>query len=107
MELDALDGREMQIQGFQCSIHSDDDLEEIIEKHIQKKLQQIFKGERGNKIIRVNYQKGAKAFLVNAGFEEELYNEVTDWVREVYAKGYFPLVFEFRNFLSFSGPKSV
>ncbi len=106
MKIDAINGNEIQIEGFRIACHVDDE-HDAIASQVQYKLKRIFKGEKGNKIIRATWQKGTKVFFFNATFEDELYDEVTDWVEEILALGYYPVVFEFQNFLSFSGPQSV
>lgn len=104
--LQVITGNEFQLEGFQAVIRSKEEANETIEQIIQK-LQYVFKGETAHKIIRVNYQRGVKTFLFDAGFEKEMYNEIVDWLHEVMKREYYPLVFEFRNFLSFSSPRLI
>lgn len=99
-----INGNEVQINGFQYVIHGDDDIEERIGA-ARYLLQKAFKGETAHKIIRVSYQRGQKSFIFNAGFEKEMYNEVVEWIKEVTEREYYPLRFEFRNFVSYNPPE--
>lgn len=105
MNTPPINGNEFQLEGFQVVVH-DETVEEIKEK-ARKALQRVFKGESAHKIIRVNYQRGQKSFLFNATFEKEMYNEVMAWVEETMNREYRPIVYEFRNFLSFTPPNLV
>lgn len=101
-----INGDEVQVQGFQFAIHDGDDLDDA-QENIIKKLQTAFKGETAHKIVRVSYQRGAKSFIFNAGFDESMYNEVGDWIEQVSHREHYPMVFEFRNFVSYNPPTLV
>lgn len=101
-----ISGNEFQVEGFQIAIRSAEETESGIEAAVSR-LQSVFRGETAHKIVRVNYQRGKKSFIFNAGFEETLYNEIVDWMKETAKREYYPVVFEFRNFLSFSPPTLV
>ncbi len=102
----ALNGNEVQLEGFQIAVRSKEELQEAIERTVEN-LQGVFRRETAHKVVRINYQRGTKTFLFNAGFEETLYNEIVDWMKETSKREYYPVVFEFRNFLSFSAPTLI
>lgn len=98
---------EVQIGAFNIVVHSDYDKDDLVEM-IQLKLKAAYEGELGHKAIRVNHQRGgANTFFINAGYEDTMYNEVTDYVLKVVNKEYAPLSFEFRIFLSYGDLKAV
>lgn len=101
-----INGKEIQLDGFQIAFHDDDEIKETQEKTL-KALQRVFRGESAHKIIRISYQRGSKSFLFNAGFHEEMYNEVMTWMEEIIKREYYPLVFEFRNFVTYDPPSIV
>ena len=101
-----INGTEHQLEGFAIRIHDEDTIEEKKEEAVRQ-LQRCFRGETAHKIIRVKYQRGQKSFIVSAGFDESLYNDVVDWIEEVYQREYKPLVFEFMNFVSYNPPQQV
>lgn len=106
MRFDAIEGHEMQIESVSLVIHENDDIDEKVDE-LRGKLKKVFAGEFGNKIIRIEYQRGNSSFPFNAGFEENMYNEVTDYVKKVASREYRPLVFTVQNFLSFSPLRDV
>lgn len=106
MKFDAIEGHEMQVESTGITIHTGDDVNEKAEE-LKTKLQKIFEGEFGNKIVRISYQRGNSSFAFNAGFEENMYNEVTDYIKKVAAREYRPLTFTALNFLSFSPLRDV
>lgn len=98
---------EVQIGAFNIVVHAGYDQEALVEE-INRKLIKAYEGEFGHKAIRVNHQRGgANTFFINAGHEQNMYNEVTDYVLRVVGKDYAPLSFEFRIFLSYGDLKSV
>lgn len=99
-----INGSEVQIGSFKVICHAEDTLQETQES-IVNALSSAYKGETAHKIVRVVYQRGQKSFIFNAGFEKEMYNEIVEWIEEVYKREYHPLVFEFRTFISYSPPE--
>lgn len=113
MTFEPINGREMELQGFQHSIHRPDfstSKEELVEESIdsiRKKLKDVFDSEHGNKVIRVFSRDNKSTFFISAGFEENMYNEVMDFVRKVADTEAFPIQLRFHNFLSFSPLRDV
>lgn len=98
---------EVQIGAFNIVVHSDYDKDDLAEM-IEIKLKAAYEGELGHKAIRVNHQRGgANTFFINAGHEENMYNEVIDYVLRIAGEKLAPLSFEFRIFLSYGDLKAV
>lgn len=105
--MDAINGKEMQIESTSLVIHEGNNIElKIVE--LNSKLNNVFHGEYGNKAIRISYQRGKNAFFFNAGFEQNMYNEVMEYIRTVVEKdGQYPFVFTLHNFLSFTPLRNI
>ena len=113
MRFDAIDGREMQVANFTITatkpffdMPTDTYVEDTLEE-FDRRLKQIFDGEFGNKIVRITHQRGNSSFLINAGFEKNLYTEVMDYVRKMLSKHPLPLTFQVNCFLTFSPLRDV
>lgn len=102
-EFAPITGDEFQVEGFQKAYHQGDDMDDFKESVINS-LQKVYEGEMSHKIIRVNHRLGTRVFMFSAGTEKEMYNEVVEWLQEVSERDRLPLVFEFRNFVSFTAP---
>jgi hypothetical protein len=113
MTFDPITGNEVQIEGFQqpvIEVEHGQTLEDVIVETtatVRERLQAIFNGEHGHKIVRVHTGYGHKSFLVNAGFEEQMYNDITDYVGKMIKKHGIPVNFVFTNFLSYSPLRRV
>lgn len=101
-----INGNEIQTGSFQVTCHAEDTLEETQEV-ILNALSSAYKGETAHKIVRITYQRGQKSFIFNAGFEKEMYNDIVEWIEEVYKREYHPLVFQFKTFISYNPPEVV
>lgn len=104
--MDALNGSEVQLGTFQVTVHDDTPIEEAKEK-VRAGILRTFDGETAHKVIRISYQRGAKVVATNAGYEELLYKDIDQYVDSVLSREYFPLVFMFQCFVTFTPPKAV
>lgn len=107
MKMHKMNGREMEIEPARIVLHEGDTTALKVEE-LRAKLKSIFHNEFGNKVVRISYQRGKSTFSFDAGFEENMYNEVTDYVERVVEKdGGYPFIFDIHNFLSFPDLESV
>jgi hypothetical protein len=106
MKFEPVSGSEMQIDSINCHLHEGDDIDARLDG-LRSKLQQVYDKEFGHKVIRISYRDGKTTIFVNAGFEENLYNDVVDYIRNCLRSGRYPYVFTLHNFLSFSPLRDV
>ncbi|MNO96163.1 hypothetical protein D3C76_878250 [compost metagenome] len=109
----ALSGNETQIDSFLWVIHHDMDIDEEIEK-LQERLEKAFEGQTAHTISRVLTQTTSSSVLTSAGRLDEHIHDVTDYVRELYARCYaprsgvgFPISLQFLNFVSYTPLRAV
>lgn len=103
---DPISGNEVQIATFNIVVHQGEYEQNIMES-FRNKLQKYFEGEHGHKIVRIAYQNKKTAIYVNAGFEENMYNDAVEYVQKALEFKAYPYVFEVQCFLSYGTLRSV
>lgn len=106
MRFDPITGSEIQVGNGQIAIHEHDNVDELADKLIVK-VKKTFEGETSHKIVRVSLKSANTSFFTNAGFEEQLYNDIKDYIKEKAEKETYPLVFHFISFVSYSPLRAV
>ena len=101
MGFDPITGNEVQVGNGRVAIHAGDNVDEQCNL-LEKKLKRIYEDETAHKIVRISYQRGSSTFFTNAGYEDQLYNDIREYVQSVVEREYFPLVFDFSAFVSYS-----